>query len=123
MSSDDLQDFLDIARQQKWKGSKRYDPSMLGDEAVGVFNTQIKKKQAKFGKLSDAWDQLVPAGLAEHASLASFVRGTLTVHVDSSSHLFELKQLMLAGLQDQLLMACRAAGLKKIALKRGSAVD
>ena len=43
----------------------------------------------------------------------------LTVLVDSSSHLYELKQLLLAGLQQQLLLACNAAGLRKITLKPG----
>ena len=47
--------------------------------------------------------------------------GTLTVHVDSSAHLYELRQLLLAGLQDQLLLACAGNGLKKITLKRGVA--
>src|SRR5437868_6455359 len=114
MPPDDREQLLDLARQQKWKGSRRYDPPMLGDQAVELFNTQIKKRQAKFGKLSDAWEQFVPPMLTEHAYLASFVRGTLTIYVDSSSHLFELKQLMLAGLENQLMAACRGSGLKKL---------
>jgi hypothetical protein len=43
----------------------------------------------------------------------------LTVIVDSSSHLYELKQLLLAGLQQQLLLACKSSGLRKIALRPG----
>ena len=43
----------------------------------------------------------------------------LTVIVDSSAHLYELKQLLLAGLQQQLLLACKSTGLKKITLKPG----
>ncbi len=57
--------------------------------------------------------------MAGHCSLESFTRGSLTVFVDNSSHLYELKQLLLAGLQQQLLLACNAAGLRKIALKPG----
>ena len=46
-------------------------------------------------------------------------RGSLTVLVDTASHLYELKQLLLAGLQQQLLLACKSAGLRKISLKPG----
>ena len=49
--------------------------------------------------------------------------GQLTVLVDSSPHLYELKQLLLAGLQKQLLVACKAAGLRKIHLKLGRWYD
>ena len=92
---------------------------MLGQEALELFESHIRKKHEKFGGLSTAWNTLVPDMLARHCSLAAFTRGTLTVNVDSSSHLYELKQLMLAGLETQLLVACRGQGLRKIALKRG----
>jgi hypothetical protein len=75
----------------------------------------------KFGKLAEVWDALIPAMFQPHTYLATFARGTLTVNVDSSAHHYELKQLMLAGLEDQLLLACRGCGLKKIVLKRGQA--
>jgi hypothetical protein len=39
--------------------------------------------------------------------------------VDSSSHLYELKQLLLAGLEEQLLFACKSAALRKITLRPG----
>lgn len=108
-----------LRRLFKWKSAKPYTPHVLGEDAIELFNTQIKKRHAKFGKLSEAWGTLVPAMFQEHTMLATFVRGVLTVHVDSSPHLYELKQLMLAGLEDQLLLACRGEGLKKLTLKRG----
>ena len=43
--------------------------------------------------------------------------------MDSSSHLYELKQLLLAGLQQQLLLACKPAGLRKVMLKPGRWYD
>ena len=109
----------ELRRLFRWKSARPYSPRVLGEEAIELFNTQIKRRHAKFGKLSEAWDTLVPAMFQEHTMLASFVRGTLIVHVDSSPHLYELKQLMLAGVEDQLLLACRGEGLKKLALKRG----
>ncbi len=55
----------------------------------------------------------------EHCALDSFSKGVLTVLVDSSPHLYQLKQLLLAGLNQQLLLACKSAGLRKIVLKPG----
>jgi len=111
----------ELRRLQKWKGRRPYAPPLLGESAVELFDREIRRRRERFGALSEAWDKLVPSTFQPHTHLASFVRGTLTVCVDSSPHLYELKQLMLAGLEDQLLLACRAAGLRKIALKRGRA--
>ena len=74
-------------------------------------------------KLAEAWATLVPETLSEHCALEGFHRGTLTVLVDNSSHMYEMKQVLLAGLQEQLLIACRSAGLQKIALKPGRWYD
>jgi hypothetical protein len=108
-----------LARMQKWKATPAYTPPLLGEEAVELFNRDIRKRFDKFGKLGEAWQSLVPPMFQDHTYLCSFVRGTLTVNVDSSAHLYELRQLLAAGLMDQLLFACRSAGLKKVALKRG----
>ena len=111
----------ELRRLQRWKGTRAYAPHVLGEDAIALFNTDIKKRHLKFGRLSEAWETLVPAMFQPHTYLASFARGTLTVHVDSSAHLYELKQLLLAGLEDQILLACRGESLKKITLKRGRA--
>jgi hypothetical protein len=120
-SDDTPEQTAELRRLQRWKGTRPYEPHALGEDALRLFNTQIKKRHAKFGKLGEAWELLVPAMFQPHTYLASFVRGTLTVHVDSSPHLYELKQLMLAGLEDQLLLACRGESLKRVTLKRGVA--
>ena len=111
----------ELRRLQRWKGARPYHPHVLGEDAIALFNTQIKKRHARFGKLSEAWEALVPAMFQPHTYLASFARGTLTVNVDSSPHLYELKQLLLAGLVDQVLLMCAGSGLRKIVLKRGRA--
>jgi hypothetical protein len=41
------------------------------------------------------------------------------VLVDSASHKYELSQLLLAGVEKQLVLACKTAGLRKIVLKPG----
>ena len=95
----------------------------LGPEMIGFFKQSVAKRQTKLVKIAECWEVLVPGTLNDHCALDSLNRGTLTVLVDSSSHLYELKQLLLAGLQDQLLMACKAAGLRKISLRPGRWYD
>ncbi len=110
---------LDLARLQHVKG--RMDPAgeALGPEMIGFFKNSVAKRQANLLKIADRWAAFIPPTLNDHCALDSFSRGVLTVIVDSSSHLYELKQLLLAGLQQQLLLACKTSGLRKIALKPG----
>jgi hypothetical protein len=95
----------------------------LGPELIGFFKQSVAKRQTKLVKIAEVWQVLVPSTLIEHCALESLNRGSLTVLVDTSSHLYELKQLLLAGLQDQLLLACKSTGLKKITLKPGRWYD
>jgi hypothetical protein len=91
----------------------------LGPEMIQFFKQSVEKRQGKLGKIAECWSALVPEMLNDHCALEGLSRGTLTVLVDSSSHLYELKQLLLAGLQQQLLLACKGAGLRKINLRSG----
>ena len=91
----------------------------LGPELVNFFKNSVQKRHTKLGKIGECWARLVPELLNEHCALESFSRGTLVVIVDSSSHLYELKQLLLAGLERQLVVACGSTGLKKVNLKPG----
>jgi hypothetical protein len=109
----------ELARTHRAKARPAYDANALGPELVGFFKQSVVKRQAKLCQIAGHWAGLVPATLDAHCALESLNRGTLTVIVDSSSHLYELKQLLLAGLQDQLLLACKASGLRKITLKPG----
>jgi hypothetical protein len=95
----------------------------LGPQLIGFFKQSVAKRQTRLVKIAECWAALVPEILNDHCSLESLNRGTLTVIVDSSSHLYEIKQLLLAGLQDQLLLACKSAGLRKISLKPGRWYD
>ena len=108
-----------LRRLHRVKQMAHPTPGPIGPEAVAFFKGSVQKQHTKLGKLAEAWSALVPPVLGEHCALDGLHRGTLTVIVDSSSHRYELKQLLLAGLEDQLLMRCRPAGLRKIALKPG----
>jgi hypothetical protein len=112
-------DEAELRRLSRVKRTNRPIEPNLGPELVEFFKKSIQKRQTKFAKIGECWAAIVPETFCEHTSLESFSKGTLTVLVDSASHLYELKQLLLAGLQQQLLLACKSAGLRKIQLKRG----
>ena len=113
----------ELHRLARVKQHVRKEIPALGPEMLTFFKQNVQKRQTKFAPIAECWSELVPAFLLEHTALESFTRGQLTVLVDSSSHLYELKQLLLAGLEKQLLTACKSTGLRKIALKRGRWYD
>lgn len=113
----------DFHRLGRVKKTTRVLEPSLGIELVQFFKRSVQKRQTKFAKIGECWGKIVPETFCEHTSLESFSQGTLTVLVDSASHLYELKQLLLAGLQQQILITCRSTGLRKIVLKRGKWYD
>ena len=110
-------------RLARVKSVSRAPANRLGPEMVSFFKQSVQKRQTHFGKIAECWSTLIPASINDHCALDSFHRGTLTVLVDTASHLYELKSLLLAGLQQQLLLACKSAGLRKISLKPGRWYD
>jgi hypothetical protein len=112
-----------LKRLHRVKQLQQLHGEPLGPAMVQFFKQSVEKRQSKFGKVGECWGALVPETFNEHCALESFTRGSLTVIVDSASHLYELKQLLLAGLQQQLLLACKSAGLRKINLKHGRWYD
>lgn len=109
----------DVAKLQRVKQPRAPKDEWIGEELVSFFKNSVQKRHTKLGKIAECWSRLVPELLNEHCALESFSRGSLVVIVDSSSHLYQLKTLLLAGLQQQLLVACGSTGLKKITLKPG----
>ena len=113
----------DLDRLQRFKQVSRAALAPLGEEMLGFFEQTVQRRQTKLAKIAESWAVLVPEALCDHCVLYGLSRGTLSVLVDSAPHLYELKQLMLAGLSEQLLIACKSSGLRKIALKRGRAAE
>lgn len=109
----------ELRRLARVKGQGPEPIPRLGPELLSFFKQSVQKRQTKLAQIGSVWGRLVPETLCDHCALESFHAGTLKVIVDSSSHLYELKQLLLAGLQDQILLACRATGLRRITLKAG----
>ena len=109
----------ELRRLTRAKLIHRHSVPSISSEIVNVYRQSVKRIK-KLGGIGEVWVAIVPPHLVEHCSLEGFVRGSLTVVVDSSPHLYQLNQLLLAGLRNQLITACRACGLKKITLKAGS---
>jgi hypothetical protein len=111
----------EAAALQRLSGFKspRSSEKSLASQAAHVFQQQIEKQHTRFGQLAELWRLHVPEPIWIHTALTSFIRGTLTVTLDSSAHLFELKQILLAGLERQILFAGKKTGLRKISLKLG----
>ena len=114
---------MELARLQRFKQSRPATHVPLGPEMVSFFKQSVEKRHTKLSKIAECWSALVPETLNDHCALESLSRGSLIVIVDSSSHLYELKQLLLAGLEQQLMLACKSAGLRKITLKPGRWYD
>ncbi len=112
-----------LRRLDRVKRIDRTTGNPLGPEMIQFFKQSVQKRHTNLGKIAESWGAIVPDLLGDHCSLESLSRGTLTVVVDSSSHLYELKQLLLAGIEQQLLIACKSAGLRKINLKPGRWYD
>jgi hypothetical protein len=114
-----LQEEAELKRLSKCKSTQRRPPATLADDLVHFYQTEVKraKKLCSFG---EAWKQALPPHLLEHTCIDSFRAGTITVLVDSSPHLFQLRQLLLAGLQAHILSTCRNSGVRKIMLKPGT---
>src|SRR5260370_7091446 len=109
----------ELKRLTRVKAPRRPPPDRLGPQMIEFFKHSVQKRQTKFCKIAQCWSVLVPPLLNEHCALETFHRGSLTVLVDTSSHLYELSQLLLAGHQRQLLLACQTVGLPQVTLKPG----
>lgn len=116
--SERLSQEANFIRMSQVKTRRRKPDETLSPSVVQFYKTTIQRTR-KFAGIAEVWETLVPPDLNEHCCLESFRAGSLMVLVDSSPHLYRLKQLLLAGLQKQMLELCRAKGLRKINLKPG----
>lgn len=109
----------ELARLNKVKHRDPAPIDKLGASMVSFFKREVQKRQTKLTQIAVAWNAAVPSELSEHCCLESFSGGSLKILVDSSPHLYQLKQLLLSGVEKQLKLTCGTAGLKKINLRPG----
>jgi hypothetical protein len=108
-----------LARLARIKSQPTTAPKRLGDAAVEYFNSSVRRRLDGLSRISTQWESIIPQSVNQHCILESFSSGTLRVSVDSSAHLYLLKQLLLAGVQQQIIEACRGSGLRRIVLRAG----
>ena len=109
-------------RMAKAKARTARPTENLGASLIGFYKANVERTR-KFAGIGQAWETLVPPEMLDHSCLQSYRAGILTVLVDSSPHLYRLKQLLLAGLDKEMREVCRAQGLKKITIRPGRWYD
>jgi hypothetical protein len=113
-----LEEEARFIRMAKAKARTVRPAENLAASLVSFYKANVERTR-KFAGIGQAWETLVPPDMLEHCCLQSYRGGTLTILVDSSPHLYRLKQLLLAGLDRQMLEVCRAEGLRKITIRPG----
>jgi hypothetical protein len=116
--ADRIQSEAQFVRMAQAKMHKPAPTPRLGESLVAFYRQTVQQTR-KFAGIGQVWETLIPPEINEHCCLQSFRAGTLTVLLDSSPHMYRLKQLLLSGVQKQMVELCRAQGLRKIALKPG----
>lgn len=113
-----LEEESQFVRMAKAKAPARKPAEKLGESLVSFYKANVERTR-KFAGIGQAWETLVPPELLEHCCLQSYRAGVLTVLVDTSAHLYRLKQVLLSGLDKQMREVCRKEGLKKITIRPG----
>ncbi len=85
----------------------------LSEAAERLMNEQISPRQEKFGLITEVWNLMLPAELAQHCEIVGVSGGQLKVRVDSPSYMYEL-QLCSSELLEELQQQCPKARLTKI---------
>lgn len=85
----------------------------LGDTIREVLDERISPQQDRVSAAVEAWQRLVPVGLAQHCRVTGLTGGVLKIVVDSSSYMYEL-QLCRCELLNELQRECPHSRIRKI---------
>ena len=110
----------ELRRLWRVKQDRRRPTPVAADLAAVWLKKTVAPMVRKMGGVAEAWAKVVPARLLEQTSLEGFANGVLTVRVEGSSYLYELKQWLLSGGEQQLKSLCAKEGLRKVTLKAGA---
>jgi hypothetical protein len=100
-----------MRKVQKTESSSKTEK--LGDVVNRILKEQIVPKQAKFSRLIDCWEEILPSELVEHSYIENITAGQLIVRVDAPSYKYEL-QLCGDEILQQLKTRCSAARIEEI---------
>ena len=99
----------------KWRKPKRYRAKSLGEVAGRLFEKEISPKHARYEKISQIWEELLPRELAKHCRIDNFIGGQLRVKADSPAYLYEL-QMCSESLLEELNRNFGGARIREIKL-------
>ncbi len=102
-----------------WQNRQRKDRiAPLAEPLAVLMKRRLAKRVRHIGQLSIVWDECIPEYIREHTALVGYLRGVLTVAVDSAAHRYQLQMLLANGLLDAIRE--RTAGpLSRIKLQPG----
>lgn len=89
---------------RSYAGARRFtrNLSVLGDVADGLLTEQALRAAGKLRWIEKAWHEVVPEPYVSRSRVESFLRGKLTVGVDSAVTKFYLQRLAGTGLAELL---------------------
>lgn len=85
------------------------DAARLGDVLLPWFEQTVAKPSARMEVVAELWQQHVPANILSHCRLTGFLRGVLTVTLDSTTVRTELETRLRSGLLRVLQIQSRGA--------------
>jgi hypothetical protein len=85
----------------------------LGDVIEEILRRRIEPRHLKLQAVRQAWDSLLPDELSRHCRPVELAGGSLKVAVDSPSHLYELR-LVSGAVLEQLRRSCSSANVRQI---------
>ncbi|MFP4354811.1 MAG: DUF721 domain-containing protein [Phycisphaerae bacterium] len=89
--------------QTAWNNRQKIDRGRpLGQPLAMFMKHTLARRVKQVGKISQAWQEVVPEQISAHCCLESFHRGVLTVLVDTAAHRYQLQSLLRSGLQKAL---------------------
>jgi len=103
-----------LRKAVKWRAAHRANNTVsLGDVLSELMENRVSPQQTRFGLITEAWNQLLPAELCQHCRIVDISSGRLKVLVDSSSYMYEL-QLLSCELLGELARQCPQARIREI---------
>jgi len=85
----------------------------LGEAIERLMEERIWPQQARFGKVTQVWRDVIPAELRGHCRLGEFSGGQLKIVVDSPSFAYELR-LCSRRVLEELQSRCPGARIRAV---------
>lgn len=103
-----------LRRAVKWRTAHRAERAVsLGDVLSGLMENQVAPQQTRFGLITEALSQMLPAELYQHCRIVDVSGGRLKVTVDSPSYVYEM-QLLSSELLEEFARQYPRARIKEI---------